>query len=79
MLECNPDEFRAHLAPLNLTETQEDEILYALWEILHHVIEVELGVSHIVPEHFNSTAKSADQGLPNMLSQYKHASKPTHN
>jgi hypothetical protein len=47
MLKCNPDKYRHAIAELDMSTEQEDELLFALWDIMRLFAEVELGVNNI--------------------------------
>lgn len=47
MLHCNPDKYRHAIAELGLTKAQEDELLFALWDIMRLFAEMGHGVNAI--------------------------------
>jgi Zn-dependent oligopeptidase len=47
MLNCNPDKYRHAIASLNMSTTQEDELIYCIWDIMNMFAELGHGVHSI--------------------------------
>ena len=46
-MRCNPDDYRDDFKSFGLTNKQENEIIFALWEIMRLFVELGHGVNSI--------------------------------
>lgn len=64
-MRCNPDDYREDFKSFELTTEQENEIIFALWEIMRLFVELGHGVNSI-NKIFPNIFESSDQNSGNL-------------
>lgn len=72
MPKYNPDDYRADIASLKLSEEQENLLLHTLWEMMRMFVEMGHGVNNI-NSIFPPILDQADHDSGNMLKEYNQA------
>jgi hypothetical protein len=67
-LAFNPDDYRQDIAHFDMTQSQQDEMLAALWNIMKTMVEIGWGVNNVqylLPELFAAaSAESPNNDNP---------------
>jgi hypothetical protein len=65
IMKCNPDDYRDEFKCFDLTREQEDEVIFALWEIVRMFVELGYGVNSI-NKVFPTLLENTDQDFMNL-------------